>query len=92
LRYPVRAQKANPFLFKKAVEAFLKDIKTFRKPLTHQKYEYILEWFAEYAAPKSDARLVSPEDIKKFLAWRNSRDWTCGTTLYTDRVSPPQLL
>src|SRR5258708_7174955 len=39
----------------KAVENFLKDIKTFRKPLTHQKYEYVLELFAEHAA-KSDAR------------------------------------
>src|SRR5205807_3067862 len=35
-----------------AVENFLDEIKTFRKPLTHQKYEYILQLFAEYAAPK----------------------------------------
>ena len=70
----------------KAVEAFLKDIKTFRKPLTHQKYEYVLELFAEHVAPKSDARLISPEDIKKFLAWRKSKGLDPGTTLYTDRV------
>jgi hypothetical protein len=70
----------------KAVEAFLKDIKTFRKPLTHQKYEYVLQLFAEHAAPKSDARLVAPEDIKKFLAWRKSKGLDPGTTLYTDRV------
>ncbi len=70
----------------KAVENFLKDIKTFRKPLTHQKYEYVLELFAEHAAPKSDARLVSLEDIKKFLAWRKSKGLDPGTTLYTDRV------
>jgi hypothetical protein len=38
----------------KAIESFLKDIKTFRKPLTHQKYEHILGLFAEYAAPKTD--------------------------------------
>jgi hypothetical protein len=44
----------------KAIEAFLKDIKTFRKPLTHQKYEYVLELFAEHAAPKSDARVSLP--------------------------------
>jgi hypothetical protein len=43
----------------KAVENFLKEIKTFRKPLTHQKYEYILELFAEYTV-KSDARHVTP--------------------------------
>ncbi len=35
----------------KAVEDFLKEIATFRKPLTHQKYETILELFTEYAAP-----------------------------------------
>jgi integrase/recombinase XerD len=70
----------------KAVESFLKDIKTFRKPMTHQKYEYVLELFAEHVAPKSDARLVSPEDIKKFLAWRKSKGMDPGTTLYTDRV------
>jgi hypothetical protein len=70
----------------KAVENFLKDVRTFRKPLTHQKYEYVLELFAEHAAPKSDARLVSPEDIKKFLAWRKSKGLDPGTTLYTDWV------
>jgi hypothetical protein len=70
----------------KAVESFLKDIKTFRKPLTHQKYEYVLELFAEYAAPKTDARDIAPEDIKKFLAWRKSKGFDPGTTLYTDRV------
>jgi len=70
----------------KAVEMFLKDIKTCRKPLTHQKYEYVLELFVEYVAPKSDARLVSPEDIKKFLSWRKSKGMDPGTTLYTDRV------
>jgi hypothetical protein len=70
----------------KAVETFLKDIKTFRKPLTHQKYEYVLELFAEHAAPKSDARDIAPEDIKKFLAWRKSKGLDPGTTLYTDRV------
>ena len=70
----------------KAVETFLKDIKTFRKPLTHQKYEYVLELFAEHAAPKSDARDIAPEDIKKFLAWRTSKGLDPSTTLYTDRV------
>jgi integrase len=68
----------------KAVETFLKDIKTFRKPLTHQKYEYVLELFAEHAAPKSDARDIAPEDIN--LAWRTSKGLDPGTTLYTDRV------
>jgi hypothetical protein len=70
----------------KAIENFLKDIKTFRKPLTHQKYEYVLELFAEHEAPKSDARDIAPEDIKKFLAWRKSKGFDPGTTLYTDRV------
>ena len=70
----------------KAVEAFLKDIKTFPKPLTHQKYEYVLELFIEHAAPKSDARDIAPEDVKKFLAWRKSKGLDPGTTLYTDRV------
>ena len=70
----------------KAVETFLKDVRTFRKPLTHQKYEYVLELFAEHAAPKSDARDIAPEDIKKFLAWRKSKGLDPDTTLYTDRV------
>jgi integrase/recombinase XerD len=70
----------------KAVETFLNDIKTFRKPLTHQKYECILELFSEHVAPKSDARDITPEDVKKFLAWRKSKGFDPGTTLYTDRV------
>jgi integrase len=42
--------------------------------------------FTEHAAPKSDARDIAPEDIKKFLAWRKSKGFDPGTTLYTDRV------
>ena len=70
----------------KVIESFLKDIKTFRKPSTHQKYEYILGLFSEHVAPKSDARDVTGEDIKKFLAWRKSKGFDPGTTLHTDRV------
>jgi integrase len=44
------------------------------------------ELFAEYAAPKSDARDIAPEDIKKSLAWRKSKGLDPGTTLYTNRV------
>ena len=69
-----------------AIQNFLKDIKTFRKKLTWQKYAYVLELFAEHAAPKTDARDINPEDIKKFLAWRKSKGFDPGTTLYTDRV------
>jgi hypothetical protein len=68
-----------------AIQSFLKDIKTFLKKLTWQKYEYVLELFAEHAAP-TDARDIRAEDIKKFLAWRKSKDFDPGTTLYTDRV------
>ena len=80
------AEEDESLPLQKAVENFLKDIKTFRKPLTHQKYEYILELFSEHVAPKSDARDIAPEDIKKFLAWRKSKGFDPGTTLYTDRV------
>lgn len=38
-----------------AIQSFLKDKKTFRKKLPWQKYEYVLELFAEYT-PKTDAR------------------------------------
>jgi hypothetical protein len=69
-----------------AIQSFLKDIKTFRKKLTHQKYDHILGLFGEHVAPKSDARDVTGEDIKKFLAWRKSKGFDSGTTLYPDRV------
>jgi integrase/recombinase XerD len=70
----------------RAVDDFLKDIKTFRKPLTHQKYTHILQLFCEHVAPKSDVREITGEDIKNFLAWRKSKGFDPGTTLYTDRV------
>jgi len=54
--------------------------------LPYQKYEHILELFREHVAPKSDAREITTEDIKKFLAWRKSKGFDPGTTLYTDRV------
>jgi hypothetical protein len=76
------AEEDESLPLQKAIENFLKDIKTFRKPLTHQKYE--LELFSEHVAPKSDARDIAPEDIKKFLAWRKSKGFDPGTTLYTD--------
>jgi integrase len=68
------------------VAGFLKDIKTFRKPLTWRKYEHILELFSEHVAPKSDVREITAEDVKAFLAWRKSKGFDPGTTLYTDRV------
>ena len=43
----------------RAIDEFLKDIKTFRKPLTHKKYTHILQLFSEYVAPKSDAREIT---------------------------------
>ena len=71
---------------KKAVEDFIKDIQTFRKPMTTQKYEYILDLFAKHIAPKSDVKTITAGDIKGFLAWRKSKGLDPGTTLYTDRV------
>jgi hypothetical protein len=68
---------------------FLQDIRTFRKPLTYRKYEHVLQFFAEHAAPKSDARDVTAEDIKKFLAWRESKGFDLGITLSTNRVILP---
>ena len=65
----------------RAVDDFLKDIKTFRKPLTHQKYTHILQLFCEHVAPKSDVREITGEDIKNFLAWRKSKGFDPGTTV-----------
>jgi|SRR5438876_22139 len=69
-----------------SVENFLRDVKTFRKKLTYQKYEHILGLLKEFVAPKDDARRVTPQDIKEFLAWRKSKGFDPGTTLYTDRI------
>ena len=71
---------------KKAIEDFIKDIQTFRKPMTTQKYEYIVDLFAKHIAPKSDVKTITAGDIKGFLAWRKSKGLDPGTTLYTDRV------
>jgi len=73
-------------LITKAVDQFLSDIKTFRKPLTYQKYAHILELFTEFVAPKSDALQITGNDVKDFVAWRKSKGLDLGTTLYTDRV------
>ncbi len=70
----------------KCIDTFVDEIKTFRKPLTHQKYKYVLELFADHAAPKSDVRVITAEDIKRFIAWRKSKGFDPGTTLYTDRI------
>ena len=77
---------AEPLPISTAVGEFLKDIRTFRKPLTYQKYTHILELFSEYVAPKSHAEQITGDDIKNFLAWRKSKGLDPGTTLYTDRV------
>jgi integrase/recombinase XerD len=65
---------------------FLTDIRTFRRPATHDRYRYILGIFSKFIAPKSDIREINTDDIKKFLAWRKSTGCDPGTTLYTDRV------
>ena len=69
-----------------AIAEFIKDIRTFRKPLTTQKYDHIWGLFSEHVAPKSDPRAVTAGDIKAFLAWRKSKGFDPGTTLYTDRL------
>ena len=79
-------QNEDKLTLAKAVHDFLRDIKTFRKPLTHQKYEHILELFSEYTAPKSEVLEITGDDIKRFLAWRKSKGFDPGTTLYTDRI------
>lgn len=83
---PEKEAEADALPLAGAIHNFLQDIRTFRKPMTYRKYEHVLELFAEHAAPKSDARGVTAEDIKKFLAWRKSKGFDPGTTLYTDRV------
>src|SRR5258705_112177 len=37
-------------------------------------------------SPKADARQITTDDVKRFLAWRKSKGFDPGTTLYTDRV------
>lgn len=81
---PVESETTIPL--KSAIEDFIKDIRTFRKPMTTQKYDYILDLFAEHIAPKSDVKTITAGDIKGFLAWRKSKGLDPGTTLYTDRV------
>ena len=83
---PEKEAEADALPLTAVIDKFLEDIRTFRKPLTYQKYTHILELFAEHAAPKSDARHITAEDVKKFLAWRKSKGFDPGTTLYTDRV------
>ena len=79
-------ESESQFPLTDTIAKFLADIKTFRKKLTWQKYDHILNLFAEYVAPKNDARAINAEDIKQFLAWRKSKGFDPGTTLYTDRV------
>lgn len=69
-----------------AIADFIEDVRTFRKPLTTQKYEHVLQLFSEHVAPKYDARTITTDDVKAFLAWRKSKGCDPGTTLYTDRV------
>jgi len=83
---PVLDEGDDAFLLQTSLANFLKDIRAFRKPLTYQKYEHILELFCEYVAPKADARQITTDDVKRFLAWRKSKGFDPGTTLYTDRV------
>ena len=83
---PVEEAKSDALPLSKAIENFLRDIKTFRKTYTWKKYKCVLELFEDYAVPKSDAREILPDDIKAFLAWRKSKGLDPGTTLYTDRI------
>jgi len=64
----LRSRRRRKAPARKGGRGLLKDRETIRKPLARQKCDRILELFAKYAAPKSDARHITPEDIKKFLA------------------------
>jgi integrase/recombinase XerD len=76
----------DSFRLESCLSAFLKDVEAFRKPATHERYKFILELFSDHIAPKKDVREITAEDIKAFLAWRKSKGFDPGTTLYTDRV------
>ena len=52
-------------LLDRALQNFLRDIKAFRKPLTVQKYEYIVELFCERVAPKKFAREILSEENQR---------------------------
>ena len=86
IKLPDPDEENESFLLQTSIMRFLKDIQAFRKPMTHWKYQYILGLFAEHVAPKADVRQITAEDIKSFLAWRKSKGFDPGTTLYTDRV------
>jgi integrase/recombinase XerD len=79
-------EKPGAVALSTAIAEFITDIRTFRKPLTTQKYDHILGLFSEHVAPKSDVRAITASDVKGFLAWRKSKGFDPGTTLYTDRV------
>jgi integrase len=79
-------KEEDNILLDHALRSFLRDIKAFRKPLTLQKYEYIVGLFCEHVVPKRFAREITPEDIKAFPSWRKSKGFDPGTTLCTDRV------
>jgi hypothetical protein len=86
LKIEEHVETETPSPLDTAIEEFLKDIRTFRKAMTTQKYDYILDLFAAHIGPKSDVKGVTAGDIKGFLAWRKAKGLDPGTTLYTDRV------
>lgn len=45
----------------------------------------MLGLFHELEAPKEGAREITAGDVKRFLAWRKSKRFDPGTTLYSDR-------
>jgi Phage integrase, N-terminal SAM-like domain len=79
VEFPVLDEVEDAFPLQTLLANFLKDMRAFRKPLTYQKYEHILELFCEYVAPKVDARQITTDDIKRFLAWRKSKGFDPGS-------------
>jgi hypothetical protein len=73
-------------LLDRALQNFQRDITAFRKPLTLQKYEYVVGLFFERGTLKKFAREITPEGIKDFLFCRKSQGFDPGTTLCTGRI------
>jgi hypothetical protein len=63
LKIEEHVETETPSPLDTAIEEFLKDIRTFRKAMTTQKYDYILDLFAAHIGPKSDVKGVTEGDI-----------------------------
>ena len=70
---PEREAEGDALPLEATIHAFLQDVRTFRKPMTYQKYQYVLELSPSTSHPSPTPGLSLPRTLRSSLPGESPR-------------------